>query len=361
MKTTFFNPKQFFIFSNFLNFSIMKNLTNLLTFVAFLLCTTQLFATSHTVSNNPGIPAQFTDLQVAIDQAANGDTIYVAGSGIDYGPSIVLLKRLILIGESGELNSSNVAKIPTLYLAQNSTTGTSSDGSVLLGLNFNSISNTSFNSFEANTDASNIYISSCYIRISLQGTTSSNWTITHSHVGDFFSFGLVSSNISNSIIGRLVNFYSPGSIFTNCYFYASSTNNISGEDFSIQNSIFGYNPNTPNGVSFNNNVFVSTSQPTAYDTNTPSSGNNINVSPITAIFVTASGNPINDDLNLVSTSPAIGAGIGGVDAGIYGGINPFPTIPYAPPTPQFIEFNIINPIVGQDCEIKFNSEATINN
>jgi len=36
--------------------------------------------TSHTVSNDPGTPAQYDNLQEAIDAAANGDIIYIAGS-----------------------------------------------------------------------------------------------------------------------------------------------------------------------------------------------------------------------------------------------------------------------------------------
>ena len=54
-------------------------------------------ATVITVSNAPNSPAQYTDLQLAINAANNGDTIYVSGSLVNYGV-ITIDKPLVLLG-----------------------------------------------------------------------------------------------------------------------------------------------------------------------------------------------------------------------------------------------------------------------
>ena len=49
-------------------------------------------ATIITVDNNVNSPADYTDLQTAIDAATAGDTIYVAGSNTTYGAKNVTKK-----------------------------------------------------------------------------------------------------------------------------------------------------------------------------------------------------------------------------------------------------------------------------
>lgn len=65
--------------------------------------------TTYTVNNTPGLAADFTDLQKAIDQAKNGDVIYIQHSDKGYG-EVTLNKRLSLYGRSHSLEGyvSNV-------------------------------------------------------------------------------------------------------------------------------------------------------------------------------------------------------------------------------------------------------------
>lgn len=67
-----------------------------------------LLATVHTVDNGINSVADYTDLQVAIDEATEGDTLLVKGSYVPYGllnvnsssgGSLTLDKRLVIIGE----------------------------------------------------------------------------------------------------------------------------------------------------------------------------------------------------------------------------------------------------------------------
>ena len=57
-----------------------------------------LYATVRTVSNNPGLVAQYSTIQAAVNASAAGDTIYVQGSNIQYDAFTITDKRLTVIG-----------------------------------------------------------------------------------------------------------------------------------------------------------------------------------------------------------------------------------------------------------------------
>lgn len=89
------------------------------------------------VDSNPGNSADFTTVQAAHDAASAGDTLYIMGSGVPYGP-LVMTKRLNLFG-------------PGFFLAENPETQANisearigltdlnpgSEGSLITGLYFN--------------------------------------------------------------------------------------------------------------------------------------------------------------------------------------------------------------------------------
>jgi hypothetical protein len=68
---------------------------------AMMLLPEQGYTTQWTVSNDPVRPAQFSNIPAAVNAAANGDTILIAGSQNQYTLSNALFiqKKLILIGE----------------------------------------------------------------------------------------------------------------------------------------------------------------------------------------------------------------------------------------------------------------------
>jgi hypothetical protein len=68
--------------------------------VLILLCTLPVFsfAAIRTVSNNPANIAQYTSIQSAINDSANGDTVLVHGSPIAYSGFNITNKRIIMIG-----------------------------------------------------------------------------------------------------------------------------------------------------------------------------------------------------------------------------------------------------------------------
>ena len=71
----------------------MKNLIVLV--LCFLFVELSLFATVHTISNDPNNPAQYTDIQAAHDAAIEGDTLYVYGSPNSYEGTYTIKKRII--------------------------------------------------------------------------------------------------------------------------------------------------------------------------------------------------------------------------------------------------------------------------
>lgn len=57
-----------------------------------------MFATVRSVNNSPGTVAQYTTIQAAVNASANGDTIYVHGSSVQYAGFTITDKRLVVIG-----------------------------------------------------------------------------------------------------------------------------------------------------------------------------------------------------------------------------------------------------------------------
>lgn len=334
-------------------------------------------AASFTVSNNPNISAQFTDLQVAIDQAGAGDTIYISGSNTNYGDAFVG-RPITLIGEGyfgGEAYGLTTS-VDMVRLAKIDNEGSNCDGSAFYGLYIdediragggtpNSIT------YSFHQAASDIFVSDCYVKSEIDNVNGDNWQIFHSYINTF-SPNFTNGYIANCIINQVRDLNDPGTLFTQCIFDGNFSVSTDADNFTIINSIF-INPNatisTTTGVTYQNNLFFSTSLPDAsvFDNSTPESEDNLLTTNLTTALVDATtigpATPIyENDYNLAGGSPAAGAGVNGEDLGIYGGLTPWPNnFGGIPPTPQFDLLNIENPVVGPDCEIKVSSGASINN
>ena len=96
----------------------MKKLITLT--ISFLFCFSA-SANIITVSNNLDSPGMYTDLQTAIDDALDGDTLLIAGSPTNYG-SITIDKKLRLVGAGiapGYRQSTYTSIITTITLNTN--------------------------------------------------------------------------------------------------------------------------------------------------------------------------------------------------------------------------------------------------
>ena len=331
------------------------------------------------VNNNPGVSANFTDVQPAHDAAANGDTIMVEPSATKYG-SIVLTKRLVLLGAGYFLNeypgtqaysyNSVIGGVTfdDAYTPTNTLISTSA-GSVMSGLEVSPGG--------AQITVSNITISRCYfanshVLISFGYNTNgrisiSNITITQNFVSnggiriDTYPPQTTVSNVlirNNIIRGGIVAYEGSNCIIQNNTF-------IHASDFYLHNSTFQDNlifthPQVPK-ASFSganssvlNNVFSST-----YGTGGGfGPGNNFNFSNniasvnIQNVFAT-DPNPSNpptgftsdNRYRLKSGSPASGAASNGGDVGAFAGGSAY-VLAGIPAIPTIYEYVV--PASGQN-------------
>jgi len=297
----------------------MRTLTLTIVFLAFNLA---LSAKVIRVNPTPNSGAQYSTLQAAHDATStlNGDTLYLEGSTYGAG-GLSLSKKLTIIGNGyflGEnpqtqfnLSPSNINGGVYCY--------TGSEGSSFTGCSFTTgvyiyTNNLNFsrNHFYTGNygiypqaNCSDIVIHSNYFN----GSYAIYFPYNHSNilaVNNFFAgYVSTSSNFSGIFANNI--FAYPATIYN-----STLVNNIALHSMSMTNCLYTYN--IGNSTQFGNQ-----------------NGNQQNVAQ-TSLFVGASGNSTDGQWKLKTGSPAIGAGEGGTDIGIYGGEMPY-TLSGMPPIP----------------------------
>lgn len=287
-----------------------------------------------TVDNNvvlSGKPAQYDDIQTAINDAFSGDTILVAGSPIEY-PSITITKKLILIGPGFNLvskQSAQTAKISNIKLGNNSSNsiidGFESNNGSFSFTNTNPVQNFVFRNNNVNV-----------ISIAVGGSTS---LITNVLIykNIFYTLALQASSnvlISNNIIfgtnpytGKINSSYcSQITVKNNLFLTGNGFEglNDNGSIIVFSNNIFYESAITgANLSSFNNNLTFNcplNNHTIPYGSNV-GSGNKINQDPL---FLNVTGDfSWTNNYTLHSTSPCKNAGTDGTDIGPSGGSYPF--------------------------------------
>ncbi|MFK7832475.1 MAG: hypothetical protein AB8B52_04290 [Winogradskyella sp.] len=281
-----------------------------------------------TVDNSVGANAEYSDLQLAIDEAASGDIIYVHPSELTYGEIIVNKSiNLIGFGHSNTLRNTIIEEIVLEDNASNSrftglyiTDRIDCQNSILqiqdiIIENCRVNNRIDFGSFTQDEGVNNVII-----RGSVTGTIMGNATDL-----------IITNNIIRSRIIVDEN-YNSITIRNNIFFRATSgvqvpATNAGNANGSIilQNCIFyddrgpsDTNNNSP-GVIFEN--CLSYNQGTGNVDLMEGSNNLDNVDPL---FVNVNNDDFEaalDDYNLQAGSPAIGSGAGGLDMGLYDNIN----------------------------------------
>jgi hypothetical protein len=315
-----------------------------------------------TVSNNPNSPGQYTSVATAYAAASVGDTLYVVGSMVSYG-GIAITKSITIIGSGYYPNSQN--SLPTTFSGITISRIPTSDpsGTQIIGIKVLSISMAGYTG-SPTLALSGIGIVRCDVGGVYPAELVSQCTVLNCIVGNFLintsSTVTGTYNLYNNIIKQYIYTGYGGYYNINNNLFISSSGNAfssSSSNMSVVNNIFygGVNHTVPTGTNniFKNNLTTNTVSFTSGGTNT-STNNIINTSPL---FVSSSLNTYTNtaDYHLGSGSPAIGAGFGGVDIGIYGGTLSFPsggaslsgfqTSPSAK-IPQIYEMNLLNPAVS---------------
>jgi hypothetical protein len=328
-----------------------SNLIIIVMLTSFCLQVSTTYAKIWRVNNRSNIPADFTTAQAAHDGATAGDTIFLEPSPYTYG-NIILTKKLIMIGTGYFLDQNPETqwyqtwpvKIGTVLFSN--TPSSTCEYSQLMGVTCTgsltvNVSNitirrnylTGITYLTEATDAiSNIYFNenfctqSFYMTGQVHDVAIQNNIFNYTASQTFFYISGTSANnglfINNIILG-LPDLY----LWDGSYFY----DYLSIDNFIIQNNIlsagiFVINNNTYSYNLANNTAFG--------DQN----GNQQNVDMSTVFLYTGSSD---GQFQLKEGSPAIGAGAGGTDCGVFGGLYPY-VLSGLPPVPAIYSFIVGN-------------------
>jgi hypothetical protein len=321
-------------------------------------------ATIYNVDNNSNRSSGYYDLlQIAINTASAGDTIYLYPSNTSYG-NITLTKKLHIFGSGYDGSTGAVSKIEALTLDTTTSPSSNPSGSSIQGITF--VNNISC----SKSNISNVVLVGNYFN-SYYGLTLHNncsgWLITN----NYFYGGSINLNdntsiiISNNVFGSnsnaIIYSNSPSVVISNNLFmnwrYFSQVFNAT-----ISNNIFVCNGVTESSAMannvFTNNISWRTNLATYNlppESNT-GSGNFGNQDPQFVSAPSSGSFDFTKDYHLKTSSPGKNAGSDGTDIGIYGGTNPF-IWGGVLSIPKVTDLLISNPVVNQGTPINVNVKA----
>lgn len=280
------------------------------------------FAKTITVDNKPGAVAMYADFASAVAAADPGDTLLLAGSPTSYGTH-TLYKRLTIIGPGYFLAENKIPGADShpasinLYLRRK--IGIDSSGYVLSGLKCGVIDARSWNDPDASGVAStapSAFVSKCQISGLSLGSAS--------RIEQVYVFGTAviagdDSVIKNSYFNAIIfeinsETYSQNSTVENCVFYYAPGNNRAGQESnSFVNCIFLTGGPARGSVSYS--LFCNAAASSGVGNQGGMSSSNV--------LIRGGSLSWDLDLQLKPNSPAIGAGFGGTDIGVFGGDKPY--------------------------------------
>lgn len=267
------------------------------------------------VNNTPGANAPYTSLATAIAAAGVNDIILLEGSVTSYGTHTIT-KKVTIIGP-GYFLTENTGLQTTLSEAilDDLNLNAGANGSKISGLSFSTGGNININ-VVSNIEVTNNRVGSPSYggQIGLFGT-GSNILVKGNYMRTFYGNSTHTGVIvSNNYISSQAVINSGLITFSNNVCNLNGTTAFIGSV--VQNNIFIGFPVTFNSSTYTNNLFQQGTIAGADPTNV------FNV-VVASLFLGLTGNTIDTQWRLKAGSPAIGAGIGGVDCGMYGGVTPY--------------------------------------
>lgn len=329
----------------------MKNVILFLAISAISLCG---FSTKYTLDNNPGAPADFTNITDAINGVADGDTLYVQPSPSSYG-DLVINKRLVILG-AGHNPEFTASRSEFANIAFYNGSGES----ILKGLYISNYARVVQYQTVPSVVLANNYFTGQNVFGTEFGCSAPGWIFENNviySISNWLSIpGLTNSTIFRNNLFCHVNstlFYSvaPGVIFDHNTFIFAGGSNVNG--------IF----NSTTGIVFTNNIVYVTAPSTAsldYYCSSCTWENNMtygingsipdlpgtNFNNVDPLFVNVPDNAANflytNDYNLTTDSPANNAGSDGTDIGLTGGIGSFNMNGFDPTLPRLGEVTLLD-------------------
>ncbi|MFC2124117.1 hypothetical protein ACFLU5_04830 [Bacteroidota bacterium] len=335
---------------------------------------TMALADVFTVSNDPTIPAQYTNLTDALAVADDGDTLLVKATRNSYS-TVNLTQPITIIGEGFYPNKDISRRV---YLSISIRSG--SENSTLLGVN-GSISTYTTSGQQVN----NINIERCVLTSCL--IYGSNWVIKHCIMDGNIHFYNVASNVSitNCIFKQYNSYLScentssnsnvliNNNVFFNYHASFQFSNNLNNTIVS-NNIFYGRSPSDQTGfsdVTFLNNLSYGAPDNTFPDdapNGVYSTDNLENEDPkfVTDGIPTDEDFSLDGDIHLQDGFPAKTGASDGGQIGIYGGPDPWPefdaSVPHMnhpiPPIPMVQRMHILNtPTKDGTLKVKVKAKA----
>jgi len=324
------------------------------------------YATIINVDNNPNRPSgYYSNLQLAVNTASAGDTIYVYPSNTSYG-DVTIKKKLHLFGSGYDGTSGSVTKVNSLYLDTATSPSSNSSGSTIQGFTF--LSNVYCNK----PNISNIVISGNYFYYSHQAISlhknCSNWLITNNYFKGYLNIYnnnniIISNNIFSNHSYNPIQSSNSNSVLIshNLFMYFDKFNYV--YNATISDNIFicktSYTGDYMSKNIFLNNLSYYDGALNNYNlppTGNTGSGNLSNTNPQFVDGTLTGSYDISKDYHLQSSSPAKTAATDGTEIGPYGGSNPF-VWGGAFTIPKITLTNITNPVINQSTPINVNVKA----
>lgn len=297
-------------------------------------------ATIFTVSNNPAVPAQYSDLAAAQTVAEAGDTLQIAGSNTIFY-YFNFTKPLHIVGPGW----GGPGLAATLL---GSTWSAGSAGTVIEGLilssttTFNAANITvhdcQINDMSIQSGASNLLIRNCVGLQYIQGLGSASGTLITNCLMNTKDVSYDASNPNCTIIGNNSAMAYPATL-TNCTIYKLGFQNA--YNLVMQNcviySINATNPyyntvgNICNNCTFANNLLTCSScslteitgNPVLVDNLGNATNQFVNAPQTPNAYASSSMTLAQMNFSLVASSPGINAGTDGGTVGLQGGAYPF--------------------------------------
>jgi len=338
-------------FINNLNFTKMKKRI-ITTVVAAIFMAAVSNAAVWRVSNITGADAHFTTIQAANNSTMvlPGDTLYIEPSPTTYS-NATINKPLTIIG-SGYFVTENpeTQAIPHTTRISGITFTTGSSGSVIMGCTFTQPGTNSIN-----INASNI-------RVERNNITGNSYISINSNVSNvlilrnFLSNGWisVSGDVHNLLISG--NFIDRGSATSPAISMQSTTtaviehNVILGavtlHNAEFHNNILREGVFTPNNTIYTHNI--------AHDNQFGNQNGNQQYVNMANVFLGTGST--DGQWQLKPGSPAIGAGTGGQDCGMYAGTNSY-ILSGMPPIPSIYRYMHVYDGPGQQIEVNFDVKS----
>lgn len=284
-------------------------------------------ATIHRV-NNTGIAADFTTLQAAHDAASTGDTLHLEPSGSSYG-DCSFTKPLVVIGPGWLLTANmGLQANPSSAITGGLLFEAGSEGTVVSGLDVQG---------QSRVKASYVRLERCrftaagmdlHIVYNDPGLNISGVVVNGCNVLNNLIVGATGSTINALVISntrvRQFNFSTGGTTageVINCVAIGQGTAAFGGSGMVFRNCIFD-GAVVPGTSAYEHNIFSGAPVPAT-------NGNQINVD-MNTVFVGGTGDA---QYQLAVGSPAIGAGVGSTDCGLFGGLEPY-RLSGIPPVPS---------------------------